>query len=119
MHLEHKDVEIWIDTQLSPAVALWLNSTFKGIIAKSVRSLQLRDASDMDIFMKAKGKDVVIMSKDADFVDLIRKFGPPPQLIWITVGNTSNQNIREVLSKHWENIMLLLRKGESIVAIEA
>lgn len=38
-------MKIWIDAQLSPALATWLTNEF-GIEAKAVRELGLRDATD-------------------------------------------------------------------------
>jgi predicted nuclease of predicted toxin-antitoxin system len=37
------------------------------------------------------------MTKDSDFVDLVERLGPPPQIIWLTCGNTSNLRLREIL----------------------
>ncbi|WP_439484267.1 DUF5615 family PIN-like protein [Cyclobacterium plantarum] len=34
-----------------------------------------------------RSADVVVMSKDDDFVQMLEKNGPPPKLIWITCGN--------------------------------
>ncbi len=60
-------MEFWIDAQLSPALALWMNELNMGISACSVRSLGLRNAADEQIFIEAKRKKAVIMTKDADF----------------------------------------------------
>jgi predicted nuclease of predicted toxin-antitoxin system len=38
------------------------------------------------------------MTKDSDFVALLDRFGPPPQVIWITCGNTSNARLKEILT---------------------
>ncbi len=55
-------MKLWIDAQLSPAIAAWINRTFDDIEAESVRALGLRDAADLEIFEEAKKADVVIMS---------------------------------------------------------
>ncbi len=47
-------MKLWIDAQLSPAIAAWINRTFDDIKAESVRSLGLRDATDPEIFEEAK-----------------------------------------------------------------
>ena len=95
-------MEIWIDPQLSPSLALWLNQRYSGhVIAHSMHALALRDAKDNEIFQRAKMKRAVIMTKDADFVNLVQQFGAPPQVIWITSGNTSNARMREILEKHF------------------
>ncbi len=46
-------MKIWIDAQLSPAIALWINQKFE-IDAIAVRDLNLRDAEDEEIFLAAK-----------------------------------------------------------------
>ncbi len=37
------------------------------------------------------------MTKDADFVGLLERLGPPPQVLWVTCGNTSNARLRQIL----------------------
>jgi len=106
-----------VDAQLSPAIVAWINRTFDDIEAESVRSLGLRDATDVEIFEKAKMEDVIVMSKDDDFIQLIEHRGTPPKLIWITCGNTSNAKMREILSKTLLKAKELLESDESIVEI--
>ena len=43
------------------------------------------------IVRAAQKADVVMMSKDSDFLNLLDGYGPPPKVIWVTCGNTSNQ----------------------------
>jgi predicted nuclease of predicted toxin-antitoxin system len=83
-----------------------------------MRSLNLRDADDEVIFNRAKNEKAIIMSKDADFVKLLERFGPPPQVIWITAGNTSNSRMREILSKHFPTIIEMLNNGEPLIEVE-
>ena len=106
-----------MDAQLSPAIVAWINRTFDDIEAESVRSLGLRDATDVEIFEKAKMEDVIVLSKDDDFIQLIEHRGTPPKLIWITCGNTSNAKMREILSKTLLKAKELLESDESIVEI--
>ncbi|HKJ34649.1 MAG TPA: DUF5615 family PIN-like protein [Balneolales bacterium] len=85
--------------------------------AESVRAVGLRDAIDMEIFEKTRQQDVIIMSKDNDFIKLIDQYGTPPKLIWITCGNTDNAKMREILSKTLTKAKELFEKGENIVEI--
>lgn len=110
-------MKIWVDAQLSPAIAAWINRTFKDIEAESVRALGLRDATDIEIFDEAKKADVVVMSKDDDFIQLIEQMGTPPKLIWVTCGNTSNARMREILSTTLLKAKQLLESGENVVEI--
>ena len=110
-------MKIWVDAQLSPAIAAWINRTFDDVEAESVRSLGLRDATDPEIFEAAKKVNAVIMSKDDDFIQLIEQRGAPPKLIWITCGNTSNARMRDILSTALLKAKELLESGENVVEI--
>ena len=57
------------------------------------------------------------MTKDRDFVQMLTRAGPPPQVIWITCGNTSNARMREILKHTFTNALALLREGEPFVEI--
>jgi predicted nuclease of predicted toxin-antitoxin system len=109
---------IWIDAQISPAVAAWIESSFP-VGAKAVRDLGMRDAMDDEIFAAAKRENAVVMTKDRDFVALLDRLGPPPQVIWLRCGNTSNARLREILSRTLSEALRLLAAGESLVEITA
>jgi predicted nuclease of predicted toxin-antitoxin system len=57
------------------------------------------------------------MTKDSDFVDLVERLGAPPQIIWLTCGNTSNDRLREILSSTLAEALDLLSSGEKLVEI--
>jgi predicted nuclease of predicted toxin-antitoxin system len=107
---------IWIDAHLSPAIAVWITSTF-GITAITLRDLGLRDAEDPEIFEAAKAEGVVLMTKDSDFVDLANRFGAPPKIIWLRCGNTSNAQLQNILRSTLLDSLELLRSGEVLVEI--
>ena len=60
---------IWIDAQLSPAIASWINLNFP-VDAAALRDIGLRDAEDEEIFSAAKSAGVVVMTKDSDFLHI-------------------------------------------------
>jgi predicted nuclease of predicted toxin-antitoxin system len=109
---------IWIDAQLPPTLAEWIVATF-GISAVSLRELGLRDAKDIEIFGAAQHSNVVIMSKDSDFVDLVCRLGTPPQILWLTCGNVTNRNLRELLIATLPEAIKQLQQGEIVVEIGA
>jgi predicted nuclease of predicted toxin-antitoxin system len=109
-------VILWIDAHLSPALARWLSDTF-GVTAHAVRDLRLRAAKDLPIFHAAREAGAVIMSKDSDFVLLLERLGPPPQILWVTCGNTSNARLREVLLKSFPGARIRLEQGEPLVEL--
>jgi predicted nuclease of predicted toxin-antitoxin system len=57
-------MKIWVDAQLPPTLASWLNSSFD-LEASSLRDLGLRDARDIEIFEAARIANAVIMTKTA------------------------------------------------------
>jgi predicted nuclease of predicted toxin-antitoxin system len=108
---------LWLNAHLSPAIATWITATF-GITAIAVRDLGLRESEDPDIFEAAKAAGgVIVMTKDRDFVELVERYGAPPQVIWLTCGNTSNARLKEILTATLPNAIELLRSGESVVEI--
>lgn len=109
--------EFWIDAQLSPSLALWINQNFENVQAKSLRSLGMRDATDRTIFFEAKKQNAVIISKDADFIKLLEEYGPPPRIIWVTVGNSSNRQMRDLLTNNFTTMINMLAKEEKLIEI--
>jgi predicted nuclease of predicted toxin-antitoxin system len=109
---------IWIDAQLSPQIAVWISNVFP-VTAVAIRDLGLRDARDVDIFQAAQLANAVVMTKDSDFLLLLDRFGPPPQVIWITCGNTSNARLKEILTTTLPRTLELLNSGEKLVEINA
>ena len=107
---------IWIDAQLSPALAPWIKATF-GIESHAVREFGLHRAKDPPIYQAARDAEAVVMTKDSDFLVLLDRFGPPPQILWITCGNTSNARLKEVLKASLPRAIDLLRRGERLVEI--
>ena len=109
-------MRIWVDAQLPPGLCPWLRSEY-GLEAEAIRGLGLRDAADSEIFQAARGAGAVIMSKDADFAELVRVHGPPPQILWVTCGNTTNRALRQFLSQTLSEALDLLEAGEPLVRL--
>ena len=107
---------LWIDAQLSPHLAPWLTEHFD-VEAFSASWLGLASAKDREIFDRARDEAAVVMTKDLDFVRLVEQEGPPPQVLWITAGNTSNAHLKELLAKALGQAFELMRQGEPVVEI--
>lgn len=106
----------WIDAQLSPSLAPWLAERF-GVQAFSVKYLGHRDASDREIFEAARQANAAVITKDMDFVRLLERFGPPPQILLVALGNTSNARMKQVLEQTFSRAVTLLQSGEPFVEI--
>ena len=71
------------------------------IQAVPVRELGLRDA------------------EDRDFLALLFNQGPPPQVIWLRVGNSSNKALQAVLLRTLDQAIASLREGEPWVEVRS
>jgi len=110
-------MKLWLDAQNSPALVEWLEKAFETEVFAVQTDAALVSASDDEIFKAARAVDAVVMTKDRDFVDLVKRHGPPPQVLWVTLGNTSNAAVREVLETVLPKALEQLRGGESLVEI--
>jgi predicted nuclease of predicted toxin-antitoxin system len=68
-------MKLWLDAQLPPLLAGWIDAQQWGIQAFAVRDVGLRDASDAAIFRAAREAGVVVMTKDRDFIRLLDEQG--------------------------------------------
>ena len=107
---------LWLDAQLSPYMARWISEEL-GIESYPVRELGLRDAKDREISLAARETGAAVLAKDSDFVLLLEQLGPPLQILWLTIGNTSNAHLREVMTKSFAPAWELVQRGESLVEI--
>jgi predicted nuclease of predicted toxin-antitoxin system len=110
-------VKIRLDGQLPPALAPWISTTF-GVNCSAVRDLGLRDAEDQAIFDSARAaSDVVILSKHSDFLEMLLRLGPPPQLLWLTCGNATNLRLKQLLAEVFPEALRWLAAGEAVVEL--
>jgi predicted nuclease of predicted toxin-antitoxin system len=103
--MQLNDFEYWIDANIPTLLAKHLSERFN-IKAFSIAYLNMLDETDLNIFLKAKLKDnIIIITKDEDFVDWVILKNPPPKIIWITIGNVKNKVLIEKIISSFEQIM--------------
>ncbi len=107
---------IWLDNQLPPALAAWMRATLT-LECTPVRDLKLQRATDYAIFMAAREAGAVVMTKDGDFIELLAQHGSPPQVVWVTCGNTSNERLRRLVAVAWPALLPMLERGEALVEL--
>lgn len=107
--MPHKKVCIWTDTHISPAIAKWLNEQFD-VEATSFYKLNFHTESDHSIFMKAKENDVIFITKDKDYINLLATFKAPPYIILLRSGNLSNAELKELLLRSLQKCIDLIFK---------
>jgi predicted nuclease of predicted toxin-antitoxin system len=77
--------------------------------SSQVYLLGLHEAFDAEIWDYAKKHGYSIVTKDADFHELVLLYGIPPKIIWLRCGNETNQFIVQLLlnkSKEIEEFLL-------------
>ena len=111
-----RSVIIWLDAHLSPSIARWIAETF-AVECVSARDLGLRDALDPPIFAAARAAGANVMTKDADFAKMVERLGPPPRVIWLRCGNTSNVALKDLLIRELPACIVRLADGDSIVEL--
>lgn len=94
-----------------------LNSLRVSLLVLFLRAAGLRDAKDEEIFQAAREANVIVMSKDSDFLNLLDRYGPPPEVIWVTCGNTSNERMRSILTRTRPSAVQMLEADETIVEV--
>jgi len=109
-------MRFWLDAQLSPALAVWLRMRFS-LDAIAVRELGLRDAEDAEIYAAARTAGAIVITKDSDFIELLQRFGPPPQVLWLRCGNTSNLRLKQILTQALPDVLPMLEGGEPLVEV--
>jgi len=105
-----------IDAQLPPALARWIES--QGQRAEHVVDIGMNDANDRAIWLWAREKNAVIISKDSDFVTLATLEENCPPVVWIRLGNTRRQALLEWFSPLFPKILDALQQGEKLIEIE-
>lgn len=110
-------MNLWLYAQLSPLIAKWINDQYPNVSAIPLRDIGLLKASDRENFQQARISGAIIATKDRDFLSLLKEEGPPPQVIWLRVGNSNNIFLQQVLSSTLPKALELLREGEPWVEI--
>lgn len=65
--------------------------------SEHVDFIGMANADDRAVWGYAATRGLAIVSKDIDFRALASRFGPPPQVIWLRVGNGPTRVIETLL----------------------
>ena len=91
-------MKLLFDENLSFKLCRQLNDLFPG--SSQVRLLGLERAEDRAIWDYAKAKGFVLVTLDADFVDMAGVLGAPPKVIRLRCGNQPTPLIEALLREH-------------------
>lgn len=94
-----------LDENLSPKLKAGFGP---GVSVIHARELGDRSA-DFTLWTYAKAEALVIVTKDADFLDyVVLDDGPPPWVVQLRCGNLRARELREFLEAQWPRVLALL-----------
>ncbi len=70
--------------------------------------------TDLALWNHARENGLVILTKDADFFDLLTLHGSPPKVIWVRTGNLRRMELAETIRKRWGEILDLLATADMV-----
>jgi len=88
-------VILLFDQNISFRIVKKIQDTFPN--SKQIKELGLENYSDNEIWKFAKNKNFTIVTFDSDFFEISNLKGHPPKIIWLRTGNTTTENIVEIL----------------------
>jgi len=108
-------VKILIDNQLPLGLVFWLQE--RGLEALHVRSIQMNQSLDLEIWNKASSENWIILTKDEDFALLSEIKTDPIQVVWLRFGNTRKKELLSRLEQNWEALLAELLSGTRVVEL--
>jgi len=110
-------VKFLVDAQLPPRLTRWL--TERGAeraihVGELANGLTL---PDREVWQVAKGEGWIIVTKDADFLDLSTIYGSPPKVLLVRYGNCSTRTMLDRLVAVWLELNTHLEKEDTRLVI--
>jgi predicted nuclease of predicted toxin-antitoxin system len=103
-------VKLLLDENLSPRLIRRLATLFPG--SQQVDHVGLHGRRDRVIWDYAGFHRFTIVSKDNDFRQLSFLKGPPPKVVWLSVGNAGTDVIGDLLERSYQRIAAFLEDPE-------
>lgn len=104
-----------VDNQLPRALARFL--TTRGFQCRHVVEVGLEQASDAEVWRYAADHGMVLITKDEDFLHLVRKPGVEVQVLWVRLGNCRTPQLLAAMDSTWPRIEAHLESGDRLVEI--
>jgi predicted nuclease of predicted toxin-antitoxin system len=93
------------DQNLSPRLVSRLADLYQN--SSHVEMVGLGSSFDTDVWTYARQHGYTIVTKDADFGELLLLHGFPPKVVWIRRGNCATADIEVLLRNRFEAIEML------------
>jgi len=90
-----------IDANLPYYFSLWNKENYQHVIDIDP------NMKDSEIWKYARENDLTIVTKDADFSDLILLNSPPPRVIHIRLGNMKMKDFHNAIDNIWQDVLTM------------
>jgi len=104
-------MKLLLDANISWRLCSKLKSNFDDCFHVDHIGLKV-PASDNEIWKHALANELIIVTNDDDFVNLLNFKGYPPKIILLKTGNQSNHYIEVILIKHKEDIRSFYKNND-------
>ena len=104
-----------VDTQLPAALARWLGE--RGHRAEHVLEIGLAQSKDAVVWRYAQEHGAVIITKDEDFAEWVRRGRPGPAVVWLRIGNSSKRGLLVWLGPLLPLIVQKLEQNNRLVEV--
>ena len=88
-----------VDANLPYYFSLWNTPLYTHVIDINP------EMKDSEIWQYAKENNLTIITKDADFSDLVLLNNPPPRVIHVKLGNMNMKTFHETIDNIWHDIL--------------
>ena len=100
---------------MPPALCGWIAA--KGHTATAARDIGLREADDDAVWSWALAKGATIVTKDEDFPQRRSRNLLGPQVVWIRIGNATNEVLEARLLNAWDAVVAELELGVEVIEV--
>lgn len=104
-----------VDTQLPAALAFWLRD--RGHQAEHVLDIGLAQSKDTAVWLYAQEHRAVIITKDEDFAEWVRRGRAGPSVVWLRIGNSSKRVLLAWVEPMLPLILQKLEQNERLVEV--
>ena len=104
-----------LDTQLPEVLVPWLRD--RGHEAEHVFDVGLARDKDNPVWHYAQAHGAVIVTKDEDFAEWVRRGRPGPQVLWLRIGNSSKRALVTWLEPRWPAMVRQLEQGDRLIEV--
>jgi len=90
-----------VDANIPYYFSLWNNKEYLHVLDMDP---QMKDS---DIWKYAKDHNLTIITKNADFTNMVLSSNPPPKVIHIKLGNMKIKEFHSSISNIWKDVLLM------------